>query len=352
MNKVRIGIVGAGGIAPAHIEAFNNNPYAEVVAICNRNEERARLRAQQYGIPLVYSDYHKLLANSDIDAVSVTTPNSTHAPITIDALNAGKHVLCEKPPAMNAGEAMNMKQAADKNGKLLMYAFVRRFGQNAGVLKEMIDNGDLGTIYYAKTGWLRRCGNPGGWFSNKELAGGGPLIDVGVHILDLAMYLMGKPKPVSVFGTTNNALGNRSNIKGFSWYKAVDFSADKNDVEDFANGLIRFENGASLFIETSWTMHVKEQMVYMDFFGDRGGAKLEPELEIYGEKNNYMVNIRPVLDNYAFNGRQAFAAQINHFIDCIVSKTPCLCPAEDGVTIMKILDAIYESARTGQLITL
>lgn len=312
--------------------------------------DRAVQKALELGIREAYTDYMEMLKKSGIDAVSIITSNNTHAPAAIAALEAGKHVLCEKPPALNARDALKMKEAAEQNGKLLMFGFVRRFAQNAGVLNQYVKNGELGDIYYAKAGYLRRCGNPGGWFADKRISGGGPLIDLGVHIIDLALYLMGKPKPVKVFGNISKKLGSRANIKGVTWYRAAGFGTSKNDVEDFANALIKFDNGASLFIETSWAMNIKEDILYMDFFGDKGGAKLEPGFEIYGEKNDYMVDIKPVMDNYCFDLKKSFGAEIDHFIDCMVNGTACICPAEDGVTVMKVMDAIYESAETGEVV--
>ena len=350
MKKLRVGVIGTGGIAEYHLEAFRNNPAVEITALCDRNSARTVQKANEIGIKEVFDDYRIMLKSENVDAVSITTWNNTHAPIAIAVLNAGKHVLCEKPPALNASEAIEMEEAAKLNGKLLMFGFVRRFAQNTQVLREFIGRGQLGEIYYAKTGFLRRCGSPGGWFANKEISGGGPLIDLGVHIIDLAIYLMGKPRPISVFGNTNGKLGNRANIKGVSWYKAADYESDKNEVEDFANAVVRFDNGASLYIETSWAMNIKSDMLYMDLFGDRGGAKLEPEFEIYGEQDGYMTNIKPVLDSYSFDFKKAFAAEIDHFVDCIMNGTECICPAEDGVAIMKVLDAIYESAKTGNAV--
>ncbi len=352
MKKIRVGIIGTGSLAGFHINAYRSNPLAEISAVCDSNAERARQKAAELGVRNAYEDYREMLKSDEIDAVSVVTWNNSHALITIAALEAGKHVLCEKPPALNAQEAEAMYEASKKNRKLLMFGFVKRFSQSVRAVKEFIDKGDLGSIYYAKTGYLRRCGNPGGWFVTKSISGGGPLIDLGIHIIDLSMYLMGKPKPVSVFGNTYDCVGSRSNIKGVSRYKAADYGIRNNEVEDFANAMIKFENGASLYFETSWTMNIEKDITYCRLCGDKGGADVEPEITIYTEKHNYLVNSRPVLDNYSFQTEQAFTAQINHFVDCIANGTPCICPAEDGVTIMKILDAVYESAGTGDVVKL
>lgn len=352
MKKLKVGVIGTGSLANYHINGYKSNQNVEITALCDNNGDRAKKKAEELNITEYYDDYNEMVKSKNIDAVSVITWNNTHAPITIAALNAGKHVLCEKPPALNAAQAAEMHEAAKRAGKLLMFGFVRRFAQNTQLVKELINKGELGEIYYGKTGYLRRCGNPGGWFANKEISGGGSLIDLGVHIIDLSMYLMGNPKPVSVFGNTDKSIGDRSNIKGVSWYKSADYHSSISEVEDFANAIIKFENGASLYFETSWAMNIKAGALYLELFGNKGGVKLEPELEIFGEKNDYLVDFKPVLDNSTFDFGGTFTAEINHFVDCIINGTPCLCPSEDGVTIMKILDAVYESSKTGDIVKL
>jgi len=352
MRKIRVGIIGAGSLSEYHVEAYRRNPAVEIAAVCDSNMERALNKAKEWDVQAVYSDYNEMFALSSLDAVSIITCNNTHAPIAISALNAGINVLCEKPPAINAAEALQMKEAADRNNRLLMFGFVRRFAQNTQFVKEIIENGLLGNIYYAKTGILRRCGNPGGWFANKAISGGGPLIDLGVHIIDLAIYLMGRPKAVAVFGNTSIYPGDRKNIKGISRYVPADAETQESNVENFANAIIRFDNGSCLYVETSWTMNIKSDTFYMDLFGDRGGACIGPKTEIYSEQNNYLVDIKPVLEDYFFNMNNSFMAEINHFVDCVTRGAPCLCPAEDGVQIMKIIDAVYTSAKTGELVKL
>jgi len=352
MKELKVGIIGIGSLSSFHIEAYKKNQMAHITSISDVNVKRAQSKAKELGNVKVYTDYREMLEKSDIDVVSVITSNSTHKAITIDALEAGKHVLCEKPPALNAKQAKQMQDAAYKNKKLLMFGFIRRFASNTVALKEYIDQGALGEIYYAKTGCLRRCGNPGGWFADKEISGGGALIDLGVHIIDLAMYLMGKPKPILVFANTYNKFPSNREVKGVSWYKAAGYGISKSNVEDLANVIIKFENGASLFIETSWDMHIKKDTTYLNIFGEDGGAQLEPEIEIYSEINNYLYDMKPVMNNTGFDFEQAFESEINHFISCILSNEQCICPAEDGVTIMKILDAAYISSEQGKVVEL
>ena len=195
-KKLKIAVIGTGSISREHLDAYKENPNVEIYALCDINKERVEKRAAEYNVPLerTFTDKDEMFkALPEIDAVSVCTWNSAHAECSIAALNAGKHVLCEKPMAMNEEEAKEMKAAADKAGKLLMIGFVRRHGNDCALLKDYIDKGYLGEIYYAKAQYLRRNGNPGGWFGDKSRSGGGPLIDLGVHVIDLVRYLMGNP---------------------------------------------------------------------------------------------------------------------------------------------------------------
>ncbi len=353
MSKLKVGIIGTGSISTSHIEGYKKNPNVELYAFCDVNEERVKAAGEQHGVNRLYTDANKMLADlPELDAVSVCTWNSAHAPCTIAALNAGKHVLCEKPMAMNEEEAKAMQEAAAKSGKLLMIGFVRRFGNDCRILKEFIDSGFFGDIYYAKATYLRRCGNPGGWFGDKSRSGGGPLIDLGVHVIDLVRYLLGNPKPVSVYGATFRKLGDRRNIKGSIAYTSAEKSAqDICDVEDLATAMIRFDNQAVLSVEASFSLNIKNDKGTIELFGTKAGAKLDPELELYSELNDYMTDIRlaapTALD---FNG--LFENEINHFVDCILEGKTCISPAGDGVDMMKILDAIYESARTGHEVVL
>lgn len=343
-GKIKVGLIGAGGIGHAHMEGYLGLDNVEVCAACDLNEERAREFAKKYGIRYVFNDYNEMLKLDELDAVSVCTTNNAHAPATIAALNAGKHVLCEKPMAMNAHEAEQMMEAAKKSGKLLMIGFVRRFENAAKTAKDFIESGRMGDIYYAKASYLRRCGNPGGWFSDVKRSGGGPLIDLGVHVIDLARFLMGKPRAVSVMGATFNNIGPRSHIKGINWYKAADYSG-YSDVEDLAVALVRFDNDAVLFIETSYSLNIKGDSGNIEIFGTKSGVRMDPKLEFYSEMEGYLVDISPIITEEG-NWLLIFKKEVAHFIDCIVNGTECISPAEDGVEIMRILDAIYESART------
>lgn len=344
LKMLRIGVIGVGSISEFHINPYINNPQAELIALCDINKERLLQKGEQYGVTQLYSNYKELLENKDIDAVSICTWNDTHAEIAVSALEAGKHVLIEKPLSISVEQAILVQKAAERANRVAQVGFVRRFGDNTKILKKFIDAGDLGNLYYAKASILRRLGNPGGWFSDKERSGGGPLIDLGVHVIDLCWYLMGKPKPVSVTGNTYHLLGNRTNIDNLDFYKAADYDPVKNDVEDLTNALIRFENGASLFVDVSFTLHAKENEVSVKVYGDKGGAEIEPELLLVTEKHNTILNIDPQVDNKTFNFKQAFDREVDHFINCCLGVEEVLAPVSDGVEIMRILAGIYESA--------
>lgn len=352
MRTVRIGVIGTGSISSLHLDSYASNPHADVCAVCDLNEERARKAADRYGAARVYTDYRELLADPEVDAVSVCTWNNTHAEISIAALKAGKHVLVEKPLSRTVEEALNVQRAVRESGKLLQVGFVRRYDANARLLKSLADAGEFGDIYYAKASMLRRLGNPGGWFADIERSGGGPLIDIGVHVIDLCWYMMGRPKPVSVSANAYNKLGNRANVKHLSFYKAADYDASLNTVEDMVNALIRFENGASLAVDVSYTLHAKKDETSVKLFGDKGGMEIDPEAVIVTEKNDTIVNITPQTDHPGFDFNGAFRNEIGHFIDCVLDGKQPLSPVEDGVEMMKILSAVYESAAKGEEVRL
>lgn len=346
MSILNIGVIGTGGISAFHLNPYAKHPNVNIYAVCDLNEERAAAAAEKYGAQKIFTDYHELLSDETLDAVSICTWNNSHAEISIAALQAGKHVLVEKPLCRTVEEALAVQEAVRVSGKILQVGFVRRYDPNARMLHEFAEAGEFGEIYYAKASYIRRLGNPGGWFSDSERSGGGPLIDLGVHVIDLCWYLMGRPKVKSVSGNTYRKLGNRSHIRHLSQYKAADYDADHNDVEDMANALIRFENGASLMIDVSFTLHAKGNEGTVKLYGDKGGFEIDPAVAIITEKHNTILNIEPQTDSKSFQIEQAFANEIGHFIECVLSGSQPLSPVEDGVEIMKILSAIYESAAT------
>ena len=347
MKPLKIGLVGTGSISNAHMIGYQKlaaEGKIELVAACDLNEERARQWAEKYGFKEVYSNHKDMLENSDIDAVSICTWNNGHAPITIDALRAGKHVLCEKPPAMTVEEALAMEAAEKASGKILMIGFVRRFGLNAKLVLDFYNGGFFGDINYAKVAVTRRCGCPLGWFANSKLSGGGPLIDNGVHLIDLVRYLTGKPKAISCYAATYNNMGSRTHIKGVQRYASVDPSSF-SDVEDLAVGMVKFDNGMTMNLEFSYSQELEDGLIGVEIYGSKGGAVVEPHLTLMTEMHDYMVNITPQVDASSFE--DIFEAEMRHFVDCASGNIECQNRIDDGIELMRIITSMYESAKTG-----
>ena len=346
-QKIKVGIIGTGNISTYHMSGYNRlNDKCEVTAICDIDENKVKSYAEKYSINSYYTDYRKMLANHKLDAVSVCTWNSEHKNAVIAALNSKANVICEKPMAINSLEAAEMQKAAEENNKLLMMGFVRRFGNDAEILKNFIDNGSLGDIYYAKATYLRRNGCPGGWFKDISYSGGGPLIDLGVHVMDLVRYLANNPKPISVYGATYNNLGLNRAV-GSKGYTVEDNSKFKFNVEDLAVAMIKFDNGLTLFVEASFNLNIKQDTNVIELFGTKGGAKIDPKIEFYMDMNGRFVDITPHGDTaLSFTG--LFESEIEHFVDCVINKTPCRATGKDGVILMKMIDAIYKSAKEGR----
>ncbi|MGI8458850.1 MAG: Gfo/Idh/MocA family protein [Propionibacteriaceae bacterium] len=345
---VRIGMIGGGSIAALHLASYDRNPRAEVVAVADMNLERARAVAERWGAPRAYADPAALLADPAVDAVSICTWNNTHAALARAAIEAGKHVLVEKPISRTYAEAQEVQSAAEASDRVVQVGFVRRHSGNCRVLKSFIDAGDLGEVYYAKASAIRRVGNPGGWFADRSISGGGPLIDVGVHVIDLAWYLMGCPRAVAVSGHTYERMGNRANITSMERYQVSDYDPDLNDVEDLANAVVRFANGASLLADVSYSLHASHDSLGVTVFGDRGGAELEPSLTITTEKLDTVINITPQIRSSTFDLIEGFDAEIENFVATCLGEADSVAPAWHGVEIQKILDGIYLSAGQGR----
>jgi predicted dehydrogenase len=347
---MKIGLVGVGSIADFHVRAFQKNTGATIVSICSRSAGRVETKKREWNVEKSSTDYLDLVNDKGLDAIDIVAPNNLHAPIAIAALEAKKHVFCEKPPALNAEDAQRMMQSASRNGRVLMYGFMFRFSEKMRLVRELIRNGEVGSIYYVKTGVVRRAGNPGGWFASRAVAGGGPLIDVGVHLIDLASFLMGEPAPVSAYGKTFSGIGRRENIRARqAGWKSVMKDEFPNDVEDTAVAMVTFENGACLSVETSFSSHIKDDLMYLEILGTRGGITVEPVLEIHSEKDNYLIDVKPRVNCESFDYQGSIDAEISHFVECVAKGIPCESPAESGTRVMKIIDAIYASARTGRV---
>ena len=344
-KKLGVGVIGVGSIGPYHVQGYTEHPDCEVVAICDINLARGNAVANKFGVKTVVAEYKKMLAMDAVEAVSVCVPNYLHAEMTIAAFQAGKHVVCEKPLATSPKEGEAMVAASKKAGKLFMTAFNNRFRGDTQVLKKFIDNGELGDIYYAKTGWIRRKGIPGmgGWFTTKAKSGGGPLLDIGCHVLDLTLWLMGNPKAVTVSGSTYAMFGPKGEGMG-GWGTAE--KGGSCDVEDLACGLIRFDNGATVFVEASWASHIEKDVFYSNLMGTKGGADVEP-FRVYKDMHGTTVDITP-----GFPEQEGHITEVKHFVDCVTKNQPLVATGQHGLDIIRILDALYRSAASGKEISL
>ncbi len=351
MKKLKLGIIGCGGIARwAYAPYFKNEKRVEIVAVCDILPDRvAEYRDEHYPKADTYTSYKDLLARKDIDAVCICTPNHLHSIIAVAAFKADKHVMCEKPDAVSPKKVIEMKQASEKAGKLLMVMRNNRFTDPSRYAKRFIDAGKMGEIYAGRCGWQRRRGIPGkgGWFTTKELAGGGPLIDLGVHLIDLSIWLMGNPKPVAVSGNTFCKFANAKEEKSDSEH-AMFGDAVKDgifDVEDLAMGLIRFDNGAVLQIEFSWASNIKCEERFVELRGTKAGLTWRNgnSIEIFSEADGQLVDIAPV-GALADEGHNR---NLKNFVDVLLNGVePCYKP-QQGVDMIKILVAMYKSAATG-----
>jgi len=344
-RTVRVGIIGAGNIAAsAHVPGYRATPDVEIAAVCDVVPGKAAAFAAEHGIPAAYQSHAEMIAREKLDAVSVCTPNVAHKQTTIDALEAGLHVLCEKPIAMNLAEGEAMVAAARKAGKTLQIGLHWRFTAEAQVLKRFAVSGDLGDIYYGEATYWRRRGIPGwGVFTQKALQGGGALIDIGVHTLDHTMWLMGNPRPVSVAGATYAAFGKRSDVVSI-W---APWDPQKFDVDDTAIAFVRFDSGATLLLRASWAANIEKAYGETRILGTRGGATMSP-LRIYSEAHGALVDITPV----NLPEVKPHVEEVKHFISCVRDGTTCLVDPTQVLDVQAVIDAVYESAASGHEVVL
>jgi len=326
-RPIRLGLIGLGQVAQInHLPAIKKMREVTLGAICDDDVGKARELAHRFGVPRAFSDFEELLRVSDLDAVVISTPNHLHAPMTLAALDYGKHVLCEKPPARSAMEAQQMADAARRTGKILMYAMNNRFRSDVQILRRFIEKRDLGEIFYAKTGWLRRRGERRGaeWYSNKRSSGGGVLMDLGVQMLDLSLWLMGNPKVVSVTAT-----------------KYV--QDPRRDVEDTLAAMLVLEGRACLTLEVSWALLLEKNFAYLNLYGTEGAALLNP-FRLHKEMHGNLMNVTPALESDRDNYKVSYEREMEHFLRCITHGEKPQASAEEGLELMRVIDAIYESA--------
>ncbi len=347
-KTLKVGVIGVGGIAGAHFPGWKESPIAEMVAFADLDAAALKRVGEAQGVSLLYEDPKDLLANPDIDIVDVCTPNRYHMPLTVAALEAGKHVICEKPLAPTPAEIGKMIAARDKSKKLLMTAQHFRFQGNSRALKAELDKGLLGDIYHARCWMLRRSAaptRPG--FILKKHSGGGPCIDIGVHILDLTLWMMGHPNPVAVSGITQDRLAHQKGAFS-NWGGPI---PKEFDVEDFAAAFVRFENGTTMVIEVSWLLHHKTsgEDMQMWLYGEKAGAHW-PSNELLMACNDTRQLLNTQLQNA--EGGAPHAKECMAFAEAVLNGKPSPVPAEQSLDVIAILDGLYRSAASGKEVRL
>ena len=360
MSK-KIGIIGAGGMLQYHAAGFRAGG-ADLIAICDMNEVAAKSAAEKYQVPHVFSDSAKMLGElTDLDAISIITPNRTHCPLAIQVLEAGKHVFCEKPPALNATEVNEMKLASEKAGKTLMFNFNNRARPESYALRRYIEAGEVGQINSAQAKWIRRTGIPGfgGWFTNKDMSGGGPLIDL-LHMVDLALFYMDYPNPAHVLAQTFDDFIEDKGFKG-PW-GIPDVADGVTDVESAAHGFVTFDTGQVLSFQISWAEMNKREEVSVTFQGKKAGGMIRrlfgsdgldetaiDDCELYVQEHGSSVNRSIITEENEDMGRIRSA---ENFIRSISGEEAPLNSPSQALALMKIIDATYESATTGGPVTI
>jgi len=347
MSKIlKVGIVGVGGISNTHLPGWEASEHAEIVAGCDIQEEILSDWGKKHGVKKLATDHTELFSDPDIDIIDVCVPNMYHAPLSIAALEAGKHVICEKPLAPTPEDIQRMIEARDKSGKMLMTAQHFRFQGNSKAMKAEIDKGILGDIYHARSWMIRRWGAPtGSGFVLKKNSGGGPCIDIGVHILDLTLWLMGNPNPVAISGVAAAPLAKQEGAFT-GWGKAE--MPKEFDVEDYAVAFVRFDNGATLVIEVSWLMHHRTtgEDMQMWLYGTKAGCHW-PKCEFLWSDNQTKEFHEKELTEFP-ETLEAHAQECVEFAQAIVDGAPSPVPAEQSKQVLSILDGIYKSQESGR----
>lgn len=345
MSKVKVAVIGCGTIAnSAHIPSYMNNSDAEIKYFCDILPEKAQAAVEKYGCGIAVTDYHEALADPEIVAVSVCTPNNVHKPISIDAMRAGKHVLCEKPASRTFAEVEEMQKVQHETGMTLNIGVVNRFNTAVNKIKKMIDAGELGEVYqvYGSFRSHRSIPGLGGAFTTKAIAGGGVLIDWGVHFLDLIMYCTGDPIPKTVSGEIFSKLGvDMKNYAYTSMWAAQTMNlAGTYDVEDAVTGIIRTQ-GPTITINGAWAQNIGESEMFIDFLGDKAGIRLQygGNFKVYTFHDGDLLEITP-----SYQTRDMFQNEIDAFVDCVQSGKRLPSHIDVVAITAKIMQGIYDSA--------
>lgn len=343
-SKVRCGVIGAGQIGLAHIEGFKKHPRAEVVAVAEVNPQRRQQAAEKHGLEKAFADYRELLKDRSIAVVSIALPNYLHEEVALAALKAGKHVMLDKPMATSARQAQRMVEAWNEKKVIFMVGMNFRFNRETQMVREYVKDGALGEVYHARAHWLRRSGIPriGSWFTQKKYAGGGCCYDIGVHLLDCTLHCMGNFDAEAVSGQAYAKFGPRGLGDG-SWGMSEIDPKKPFDVEDLAVALIKLQGGRTVVLEISWAIQADNGKDYgIDLYGTEAGANLFPA-RILRVRGGHYETITPDIKPLPMP-----EDRMVHFIDCVVKGVPPLVKPEESLKVQKILDAIYESSRTGK----
>ncbi|MEF3304667.1 Gfo/Idh/MocA family protein [Paenibacillus sp. GYB003] len=346
MKTIKVGVVGIGSIAHIfHLPNYKAHPQVELTAVADTDLARARRVAEEAGGIRAYGSAEDMFASETLDAVSICTFNESHVPLALLALEHGLDVLVEKPMAMTVEQSAMLKERAARGGNIVMVGMSHRFRPDAQALQGIVSSGQLGGVYFAKTRILRRRGVPEGWFTSKRYSGGGPMMDIGVHALDLAWWMMGRPEPEQVMGRLFREVAPYG-TKGVSAYKAKSAENKERpiyDVEDMGAAFITFANGAVLTLEASWAINGKQDdAIKVELYGTQGGATLDP-LALYTESNGILVESGMTVGKYDF-----YKSEIEHFVECVSERRQPLVDAAQGHEVMRMLEAIRLSSETGE----
>jgi len=346
MTEIKFGIIGAGAIAYSSCREISSHPHAQIKGAYDPHTQRLDRLQQTFAVPTVYSSAEALLENPDINAVYIAVPNVHHAPIALQALQAGKHVILDKPFAMNLQQAKEVTDLAVQQDRIFMLGMNQRFVPGAQAIKTLVSNGSLGELYHAKACWMRRTGIPrmGTWFGNKALAGGGSLLDIGVHLLDLALYILDNFEPVSVSGSTYSKFGPRG--LGEGGWGLSDRENIPFDVDDFATALLRLKGGLTVTLDVSWALHQKEtNLMNVNLYGTEAGATVYPaELYRYGEGTGEYQQLQNPAATQQYNHNSRFF----NFINTILGEEELCVSIEQALAVQMIIDGIYESCQSGK----
>ena len=353
MNKIKVAVIGCGTIAnSAHIPSYMKNPDCEIKYFCDIIPERAKAAVEKYGCGIAIEDYHQILNDPEVEAVSICTPNRMHAEITCDFLRAGKHVLCEKPAARIYEDALKMQQVQHETGKVLNIGVVNRFNSAVNTIKQIIDNGELGEVYHVYVSFRSHRSIPGlgGAFTTKEIAGGGVLIDWGVHFLDIVMYCCGDPAPLTVSGKAYSKLGvdMPNYVYESMWSEMTKDLNGTYDVDDYVSGFIR-TSGPTVTLNGAWAQNVGVNEMYIDFLGDKAGIRLNygADFTVFGTKDGKLWSEKPTFDN-----TNMFQNEINSFLRCIRTGEKLPSHIDQVIVTAKMMQAIYDSSDAGKEIAL